>query len=239
MKKFSFLSAEMGFALIFCMVFLLACNKGEKAAAQTLDKDTSYAFGMLMASQLGSQIGPNMRFDYDAFTEGFKAFLEAKETRLTTDQAMEKINAAFMKFEEQNNEQMWVEGQKNREEGEAYLAENGRRSGVTTTSSGLQYEVITEGNGERPRLADTVRVHYEGTLLDGTVFDSSYERGSPIEFPLNGVIPGWSEGVQLMSTGSVYRLFIPSDLAYGPGGTGPIPPSSTLIFKVELISIIK
>ena len=240
MKKFSLLSVKAGFALIFCMVLLLACNKGEKAAAETIDKDTSYAFGMLMASQLGSQMGmSDLRFNYDAFMDGFKAFIEAKETRLTPDQAMEKINAMFTQLQSQNDAQALLAGEKNREEGKAYLAENGRRSEVTTTASGLQYEVLSEGSGNKPGLTDTVRVHYEGTLLDGTVFDSSYTRGTPIEFPLNGVIPGWSEGVQLMSEGSTYRLVIPSDLAYGSGGTGPIPPNATLIFKIELLSIIK
>jgi len=117
-----------------------------------------------------------------------------------------------------------------------FLVENGKKAGIITTSSGLQYEVINEGNGAKPAADDIVKVHYEGKLIDGTVFDSSYER-EPIEFPLNQVIPGWTEGVQLMSVGSKYRLFIPPELGYGAGGAGPIPPNSVLIFEVELLDI--
>jgi FKBP-type peptidyl-prolyl cis-trans isomerase len=131
-----------------------------------------------------------------------------------------------------------AESEKNRAEGEAFLAENRLKAGVVTTASGLQYEVISEGTGAKPAASDMVQVNYEGTFLDGTVFDSSYERGEPLTFPLNGVIPGWTEGVQLMSEGSTYRFFIPSDLAYGDGG-GRMPPNAMLIFKVELISIVK
>jgi FKBP-type peptidyl-prolyl cis-trans isomerase len=122
----------------------------------------------------------------------------------------------------------------------AFLEENGKKPGVTITDSGLQYEVITEGTGSKPTAEDIVRVNYEGTLMDGTVFDSTYTRGEPAEFPLYGVIPGWTEGIQLMSEGSSYRFYIPSALAYGEQGAGSvIPPYSTLIFKVELLSIIK
>lgn len=124
------------------------------------------------------------------------------------------------------------------EKGEAYLAENGKRPGVTTTASGLQYEVLTEGAGKSPKATDTVEVHYRGTLIDGKEFDSSYKRGETIEFPLNGVIPGWTEGVQLMKEGAKYRFFIPSKLAYGPRGAGGvIGPDETLIFDVELIKV--
>jgi FKBP-type peptidyl-prolyl cis-trans isomerase len=128
----------------------------------------------------------------------------------------------------------------NRQAGEDFLAENGKKAGIITTASGLQYEVVAEGPGPKPAAEDTVRVHYEGKLIDGTVFDSSYLRGEPIEFPLGGVIPGWTEGLQLMNEGSTYNLFIPQDLGYGDRGAGEaIPPFSALIFKVELISIIK
>ena len=127
----------------------------------------------------------------------------------------------------------------NSEKGEAFLAENAKKEGVKTTASGLQYKVLKEGTGKSPQKTDTVQVHYKGTLLDGTEFDSSYKRGQTIEFPLNGVIPGWTEGVQLMKEGAKYQFTIPSKLAYGERGTpgGPIPPNSTLIFEVELISV--
>jgi FKBP-type peptidyl-prolyl cis-trans isomerase len=124
------------------------------------------------------------------------------------------------------------------EKGEKFLAENGKRDGVKTTHSGLEYEVITEGAGKSPKATDTVLVHYSGKLLDGTEFDSSYKRGEPIEFPLNQVIPGWTEGVQLMKEGSKYRFFIPSKLAYGKrGAPGAIGPDETLIFEVELLKV--
>jgi FKBP-type peptidyl-prolyl cis-trans isomerase len=122
-------------------------------------------------------------------------------------------------------------------EGEAFLASNATAEGVQTTASGLQYKVVTEGTGGRPTAADTVTVMYEGTFIDGTVFDTSYDDNQPITFALGRVIPGWTEGLQLMSVGSTYMLYIPSDLAYGPGGRPGIPPNTTLIFKVELLDI--
>ncbi len=122
--------------------------------------------------------------------------------------------------------------------GQAFLAENGKKEGITTTSTGLQYKVHTEGTGKKPKATDTVKVHYRGTLLDGTEFDSSYARREPIEFGLNQVISGWTEGVQLMSEGSKYEFFIPSNLAYGPRGAGrDIGPDETLIFEVELLAV--
>jgi len=121
--------------------------------------------------------------------------------------------------------------------GYGFLAENAKKAGVKTTATGLQYEVITEGKGAKPLATSTVKVHYEGKLIDGKVFDSSIQRGEPISFPLNGVIPGWTEGVQLMSVGSKYRFTIPSKLAYGEQGAGPIPPNSVLVFEVELLDV--
>ena len=219
---------------ILLMAVLLACKK--PVAEDTLDKDTSYAFGMLIANQMGTT---ELRFDYQAFMEGFRDFNEAKETRLTQEQAIEKINEVFNRLQARNEEERWLEGEKNREEGEAFMADNRNQSGVITTPSGLQYNVITQGSGEKPGADDYVRVHYEGSLINGEVFDSSYMRGEPAEFILNQVIPGWTEGVQLMNEGSIFRFVIPSDLAYGPNGGGPIPPNATLIFTVELLSVIK
>jgi len=237
MKKFSIFIKAV-FVLLICVGLLGACKKGDKPAEDALDSDSSYAFGMLMASQMKGGMGvDDLKFDYDAFKEGFKAFNEAKETRLSIEQAGNKIDEVMNRIQAKNDEKTWLEGEKNRTEGEAYLAENRNKPGVITTASGLQYEVIVQGNGAKPAATDEVRVHYEGSLLDGTVFDSSYSRGEPIEFPLNMVIPGWTEGVQLMNTGSTYRFVIPSDLAYGPSGAGgAIPPNATLIFKVELLS---
>ena len=241
MKKFSVFFANAVIAILLCALILGSCEKGDKPAEDAMDSDSSYAFGMLMASQMNGPMGlTDLRFDYEAFKEGFKAYNEAAETRLSVEQAGEKIEAVVSKKQAETDDKMWIEGEKNRAEGEAFLLANKTKSGVITTASGLQYEVVIQGNGNKPVASDVVRVHYEGKLIDGTVFDSSYSRGSPIEFPLDRVIPGWTEGVQLMNEGSTFNFFIPSDLGYGPGGGGgAIPPNATLIFKVELISIVK
>jgi FKBP-type peptidyl-prolyl cis-trans isomerase len=236
MKKISAFPVKAFLVLFLCAALFSACNRGERPAPNALDRDTSYAFGMLMASQMGLS---DLSFDYNAFMEGFRDFNEARETRLTQERAMERVIAALTRLEAENNEEMLLEAQRNLEEGEAYLAENARRSGVITTDSGLQYEVVSQGSGARPGLQDIVRVHYEGTFINGTVFDSSYQRGEPTEFPVGRVIPGWVEGIQLMSVGSTYRFVIPSNLAYGSPGAGPIPPNSTLIFRVELLDIVR
>jgi FKBP-type peptidyl-prolyl cis-trans isomerase len=154
--------------------------------------------------------------------------------QMTADAIFRQLNVALSEVENQKAE---AEALDNLEAGAAFLEENGKREGITTTESGLQYEVITEGSGERPTETSTVTVNYEGTLIDGTVFDSSYENGEPISFPLNGVIPGWTEGLQLMTVGSTYMLYVPSNLGYGPRSTGPIPGNSVLTFKVELLEI--
>jgi FKBP-type peptidyl-prolyl cis-trans isomerase len=238
-----------GFALVLAAsLFLLifASCRGEKPAPGALDRDTSYAFGMLLAATQPDF--SEFSYDYTAFMEGFRDFNEARETRLTQEAAQEKIIAAFIarqnqavpQMSEEELEEFWLLGQQNLAEGEAYLAENARRSGVITTPSGLQYEVLTQGTGARPTASDIVQVHYEGTFIDGTIFDSSFVRGAPFEFPLGGnFIPGWREGIQLMPVGSTYRFVIPSDLAYGPGAPGGFPPNATLIFQVELLDIIR
>jgi FKBP-type peptidyl-prolyl cis-trans isomerase FkpA/FKBP-type peptidyl-prolyl cis-trans isomerase FklB len=151
------------------------------------------------------------------------------------------VQQAFgQKLQAKREAEMQAAAQKNREEGEAFLAANKGKPGVETTASGLQYKVETAGNGPRPASTDTVKVHYTGTLLDGTKFDSSVDRGQPAQFALNAVIPGWTEALQLMPVGSKYTLWIPSDLAYGDRGTpGPIGPNATLKFEVELLEIVQ
>jgi len=243
MKNFSILKVKAVLVLFLCVTLFSACNKGGKPAPGALDRDTSYAFGMFMANMMASMVAEmdlgDIRFDYNAFIEGFRAFNEAEETRLSWENAVGRIQAAVEQLQAQSNEKQWIEGQKNLEEGEAFLAENARRREVTTTASGLQYEVISMGSGARPGPEDIVQVHYEGTLIDGTVFDSSYPRGEPMMIPVGMVISGWVEGLQLMNVGSTYRFVIPSDLAYGPRGGGPIPPNATLVFKVELLDIME
>ncbi|MCB1589512.1 MAG: FKBP-type peptidyl-prolyl cis-trans isomerase, partial [Xanthomonadales bacterium] len=139
---------------------------------------------------------------------------------------------------EKQGERLKKMAEENKSKGAAFLAENKGKSGIKTTESGLQYQVLRQGNGAKPDANDRVKVHYLGTLIDGTKFDSSYDRETPAEFPLNGVIAGWTEGLQLMPVGSKYKLFIPGDLGYGENGSGPIPPNSTLIFEVELLEIL-
>ena len=239
-NKSKFFTVFAAMVLLLSLIAFSACKGKEGESPDALDSDSSYAFGMLMANQLNGQFGfRSLSFDYKAFAEGFKDFNEEKETRITQEKAIELINAVFNKIQAREDEETWLEGTKNREEGEAFLAANASKSGVTTTASGLQYEVVKQGSGAKPGPGDSVRVHYEGTLIDGTVFDSSYARGQPIEFTVDAVISGWQEGLQLMNEGSTYRFVIPSDLAYGSSGSGPIPPGATLIFTVELLSVLK
>jgi len=192
---------------------------------------------MVIAEDL-SEIG--LEFDYDQFTRGFSDVMEHKKTGITMEEAMDIIDAAFMQINARQMEQRRLEGERNRAEGEAFLAKNAEKPGVLVTPSGLQYEILSEGNGEKPGPGDTVLVHYRGETLSGVVFDSSYERGEPLNVPLDMVIAGWSEGLRLTREGSRVKLYIPSDLAYGENGVGrDIGPNELIIFDVELITIIK
>ena len=230
-----FLSVKI---IIICLFLLVTCNRNStrSSASYTMDRDASYAIGMYMAAQFHI---PDVSYDYQAFMEGFRAYQEALETRFSMDEAIDIINNAFMVLEASENERAEAEGQVNIVEGREWLEANARRAEVVSLPSGLQYEVITEGTGSRPEAHDLVRVHYEGTLINGEIFDSSYARGEPAEFPLNAVISGWTEGLQYMSEGSIYMLYIPYDLAYGNRATGTIPAYSTLIFRVELLEILR
>jgi FKBP-type peptidyl-prolyl cis-trans isomerase len=219
----------------FMLIFFLAAAASAiygKGIAEEVDladerAKTSYALGLVIGSDL-KQAG--LELNYAAVAEGLKAAVEGGET-LSTEEAIELVQAAFQSSMEKKAEE-------SRRQELEFLAENGSREGVFITESGLQYEVITEGEGERPSRTDAVMVNYEGALTDGTVFDSSYERTAAEEFPLSQVIPGWAEGIMLMNVGSTYRFYIPSELAYGSRGVGQIiPPYSTLVFKVELLEI--
>ena len=233
MKVFPSPLKKIALFFIISLILFSAC-KGKEEAEGALDVDTSYAFGMFLAAQAGFT---DISFNYQAFMEGFRDYNEGEETRIDMDASFDLIIAVLSRIQADMEERMWIDGERNREAGDAYLAENRLRDGVSVTPSGLQFEVITQGSGPRPGPTDTVRVHYEGTLIDGTVFDSTYRIGVPAELPLSNVIPGWSEGVQMMNVGSTYRFVIPSDIAYGPPGAGSIPPHSTIIFQVELVSI--
>ncbi|MDR0997537.1 MAG: FKBP-type peptidyl-prolyl cis-trans isomerase [Treponema sp.] len=219
-----FLAAALG------LLVLASCGGDSSGKGDGSANDVSYALGMELGQEMRNT---GFTIDYDSFMQGFKDVLEDRATRFSSEDAGMKIQSAFLAVMESQSADL-------KQAESDFLTENSQKEGVITTPSGLQYEVITEGTGVRPRATDTVRVDYEGALINGQVFDSSYQRGEPIEFPLNGVIPGWSEGVQLMTEGSNYRFYIPSELAYGiQGVSGVIPPYSALIFTVELISVIE
>ncbi len=212
---------------------LLSCSGGQKKPDLNTDKaKLSYTIGQ----QIGRQFkGQNLDIDSNALATSIEDVLTGKEARLTA----EEMQAVMLKSQREQIAKMGAEGKINREKGEKFLTQNKTKTGIKTTASGLQYEVLQAGKGKSPKAADVVKVHYKGTLIDGTPFDSSYDRGQPAEFPLNGVIRGWTEGLQLMKVGGKSRLFVPSDLAYGPQGRPGIPPNSTLIFEVELLDIAK
>jgi len=173
------------------------------------------------------------------FANGVAAVYEGKKPEMTYEQAKQTVQEFFMQLEKEMQEANQKAAKQNREIGEAFLSENAKREGVKTTASGLQYEVLESGNGAQPTANDRVEVHYTGKLIDGTVFDSSVERGVPATFGVTQVIPGWVEALQLMHEGDQWRLYIPSDLAYGPNGAGGlIGPDTTLIFDVQLLRVI-
>jgi FKBP-type peptidyl-prolyl cis-trans isomerase len=222
-----------------CLAFFLLLAPLVISSAQetTVKGMTSYAFGMIIAEDLSNT---GFEFDYDQFTRGFRDVMENKETSITMEEAMDVIDAAFSQINAIQMEQRRVDGERNRAEGEAFLAKNAERPEVIVTPSGLQYEILSEGSGEKPGPGDSVLVHYRGETLGGAVFDSSYERGEPLSVPLDRVIAGWSEGLRLTKEGSKTKLYIPSDLAYGENGVGrDIGPNELIIFEVELLSIIK
>jgi FKBP-type peptidyl-prolyl cis-trans isomerase FklB len=218
------------FILIFAAFLLtLPLFAQEKSPPLKDQKDkVSYSIGLNIGSNLGRQ---NVEINPEALTAGVKDAIAGKP-QLTQDQIKEVMTA----FEKDMQQKQKAAGEKSAAEGKTFLEENKKKEGVKTTASGLQYKVIKEGTGAQPKATDTVTVNYRGTLIDGKEFDSSYKRGQPATFPLNGVIKGWTEGLQLMKTGSKYQLFVPPDLAYGERTVGPdLAPNSTLIFEVELL----
>ncbi|NWO03681.1 MAG: FKBP-type peptidyl-prolyl cis-trans isomerase [Idiomarinaceae bacterium] len=224
---------------------LTACSQEKFPANDTelkTDKDKqAYALGSSVGGFIARNLDRQEEADYmlerDIVIAGFVDAVKG-DPQLSDEEAEKILNTMRKEVMEQRQN---VLGKKAAEEGKAYLAENAKKEGVQTTDSGLQYEVLEEGDGVSPSETDMVEVHYEGTLVNGEVFDSSYERGEPTSFPLNRVIPGWTEGLQLMKEGAKYRFVIPSELAYGDRelGDGQIPPNSTLIFTVELLNVQK
>jgi len=198
----------------------------------------SYALGLGIGQQL-KQMGLKDDLKIEDFAQSITDILNDNELKVSNAEAQTLVNAYFQQMEERMQKENAEKGKKALEEGRVFLENNGKRPEVTTTKSGLQYEILKEGNGKHPKATDKVRCHYEGTLIDGTVFDSSYQRNEPAVFGLNQVITGWTEGVQLMGEGAKYRFYIPYLLAYGEGGAGAsIPPYSTLIFDVELLEVL-
>jgi FKBP-type peptidyl-prolyl cis-trans isomerase FklB len=220
------------FILIFAAFSLALPLFGQEKSPQLKDqKDkVSYSIGLNIGFNLGRQ---NVQVNPDVLAAGIKDAIAGKP-QLNTDQVKE-VMATFEKDMQQKQK---AAGEKNASEGAKFLEENKKKEGVKATASGLQYKVLKEGAGPQPKETDTVTVNYRGTLINGTEFDSSYKRGQPATFPLNGVIKGWTEGLQLMKTGSKYQFFVPANLAYGDRNVGPdIAPNSTLIFEVELIGV--
>ncbi len=199
----------------------------------TLEQHASYGIGLQMGQQLADN--PFDGLDIAAVAAGLAAAFYGDEPEVSEDQ----IRAAFEVISARMQEVQAEQAKLAAGAGDAFLAENAKKAGVTVTASGLQFEVLVQGDGEKPTRSSTVRTHYHGTLIDGTVFDSSYNRGQPAEFPVGGVIAGWTEALQLMPVGAKYRLYIPHQLAYGERGAGAsIAPFSALVFDVELLAIV-
>ncbi len=212
-------------------VTFVACNQFSynNVELNTQMDSVSYSLGISVANNLKSSGFESI--ETQAVASAFSDVFEGNEVKINEEDANMMIQDYFVELSQKKSQEAISTGQ-------AFLDENGKKEGVTTTASGLQFEVLTNGTGSTPIETDQVTVHYHGTLVDGTVFDSSVERGQPATFPVNGVIPGWVEALQLMNVGSKYKLYIPSDLAYGERGAGgSIGPNETLIFEVELLSI--
>jgi FKBP-type peptidyl-prolyl cis-trans isomerase FklB len=213
-----------------------AQDSANDPALDTTPEKVSYGMGLVLGERMSNDL-PDLQMDQ--FLQGIQhGHAGDEETkRLTREQIQEALMAYQEELQSQQEQQYNELASQNLEAGEAFLAQNAEREGVETTESGLQYEVIEEGDGNNPTASDRVQVHYTGELINGDVFDSSRDRGQPVTFGLNQVIPGWTEGLQLMSEGARYKLYIPADLAYGPGGNQAIGPNETLIFDVELLAV--
>jgi len=236
MKKFVVLT------MCFLLLGLVSCQKAGAKALKKEDLDSqkkkvSYAIGLDIGKNFKTR---SMDIDIATLFEGLKDSQKSSEPLLTTEEIQKVMTQFQQDMMKVDQEKRQVLGLDNKTKEEAFLKENAAKPGVKVTASGLQYKVITEGTGPQPKASDTVKVHYRGNLLDGTEFDSSYKRNEPVVFPLNGVIKGWTEALQLMKVGSKYQVFLPSSLAYGEQGAGQvIGPNATLVFEVELIAIEK
>ena len=203
---------------------------------QNQQERAGYALGLNIGRTLKAQ---SIDVDLTFLTRGIRDALTGAKPLLTDQEMQETMKTAQKQAQARAQAQAKVEGAKNKLEGDKFLAANAKKQGVQTTKSGLQYKVLKEGKGPSPKPTDVVRTHYHGTLINGEVFDSSVQRGEPAEFPVNGVIPGWTEALQQMKVGSKWQLFVPPNLAYGEDGFQDIPPNKTLVFEVELLDILK
>lgn len=229
-------------SVIMLAMFAAGCTAEEKAAKPEMKLDTaknkiSYTIGVNIGQDFKMQ---KMDIDPEILLEGLKDSMAGKELKMSEEEMVAEIQAYQQEMQAKMAAEMEQAATKNKEEGEAFLADNATKEGVVVTESGLQYKVVEAGEGDSPGPNDVATVHYRGTLIDGTQFDSSYDRGQPATFPVGGVIAGWTEALQLMKPGAKYQLFIPSELAYGPRGAGQdIGPNAVLKFDVELISVEK
>lgn len=222
-------AAVLSWSAVFCLM------ADEPPVELKTQKDkVSYSIGMNWGNMLRRE---SVDIDMAILTRAMKDAIAGAKPALTDQQVKEVMTAFQTEMSARQNEKRKEAGNKNKQEGEAFLAENKKKEGVITLPSGLQYKIITAGTGKMPTINDKVLCHYRGTFVDGKEFDSSYTRGEPITFPLTGVIKGWTEALQLMPVGSKWKLFIPSEIAYGEYGKGDIGPNSTLVFDIELISI--
>ena len=210
----------------------------ENAAAKFESKDAKigYAFGVMFGQRMRNELG---NIDLDQFANGMKTAFNGEPQLMSDEEIAQTLSEYQREMQQKQIAELQKQGEENKKTGETFLSENKNKEGVVTLESGLQYKVLTEGKGPQPNASDSVTVHYTGSFINGEVFDSSVERGQPATFPVNGVIAGWTEALQLMPTGSKWQLFIPSDLAYGPNGNRSIGPNETLLFEVELIEVKK
>jgi FKBP-type peptidyl-prolyl cis-trans isomerase len=226
------LEGRVVFSAMALLLMASCTNTNKKIELNSDEQKLSYAIGQQIGQGIKQQ---GLKVDPAVLAQSIADVTGGTPSRLS-DEQIQKVMAST---QEKMMQKQQGEQKENKEKGEKYLAENAKRKEVKTTKSGLQYEVVKDGAGTSPKVSDVVKVHYRGTLIDGAEFDSSYKRNTPAEFPVGGVIPGWTEALQMMKPGAKWKLYIPSDLAYGPQGRPSIPPNSVLLFEVELLSIEK